>query len=166
MITCLFWGYKSRKSAKSAKKGPPDFVFCSVCRRQDLCRQASVFEMDAYAIRSLSWEYRIVSHNSFIFVCSRNNNGKILMKPTRIIEICANSAQSCVEAEAGGAKRVELCAGIPEGGTTPSYGEIRTAQALTSSIDINVIIRPREATSSIRRQRFSRCCWISNCASS
>jgi len=53
------------------------------------------------------------------------------MKPTRIIEICANSAQSCVEAEAGGAKRVELCAGIPEGGTTPSYGEIKTAQALT-----------------------------------
>lgn len=61
----------------------------------------------------------------------------------RIIEICANSAQSCVEAEAGGASRVELCAGIPEGGTTPSYGEIRTAQALTSTIDINVIIRPR-----------------------
>ena len=61
----------------------------------------------------------------------------------RIIEICANSAWSCVEAEAGGAARVELCAGIPEGGTTPSYGEIKTAQALTSRIDINVIIRPR-----------------------
>ena len=61
----------------------------------------------------------------------------------RIIEICANSAQSCVEAEAGGAKRVELCAGIPEGGTTPSYGEIRMAKQLTSHIDINVIIRPR-----------------------
>lgn len=61
----------------------------------------------------------------------------------RIIEICANSAQSCVEAEMGGASRVELCAGIPEGGTTPSYGEIKTAQALTSAIDINVIIRPR-----------------------
>ena len=61
----------------------------------------------------------------------------------RIIEICANSAQSCVEAEVGGAKRVELCAGIPEGGTTPSYGEIRAAQSLTSLIDINVIIRPR-----------------------
>ena len=61
----------------------------------------------------------------------------------RIIEICANSAQSCVEAEAGGARRVELCAGIPEGGVTPSYGEIRTAQALTPGIDINIIIRPR-----------------------
>ena len=61
----------------------------------------------------------------------------------RIIEICANSAQSCAEAEAGGACRVELCAGIPEGGTTPSYGEILMAQKLTSKIDINVIIRPR-----------------------
>lgn len=61
----------------------------------------------------------------------------------RIIEICANSAQSCFEAEAGGARRVELCAGIPEGGTTPSYGEICTAQKMTSTIDINIIIRPR-----------------------
>ncbi|MCD8041932.1 MAG: copper homeostasis protein CutC [Tannerellaceae bacterium] len=65
------------------------------------------------------------------------------MESKRIIEICANSAQSCVEAEAGGAARVELCAGIPEGGTTPSYGEIKTAQDLTTSIAINVIIRPR-----------------------
>lgn len=61
----------------------------------------------------------------------------------RIIEICANSARSCVEAEAGGAARVELCAAIPEGGTTPGYGEIRTAQALTHGIAIHVIIRPR-----------------------
>ncbi len=65
------------------------------------------------------------------------------MQAKRIIEICANSAQSCVEAEAGGASRVELCAAIPEGGTTPSYGEIKTAQALTSTIDMNIIIRPR-----------------------
>ena len=61
----------------------------------------------------------------------------------RIIEICANSAQSCAEAEAGGARRVELCAGIPEGGTTPNYGMIRMAQRLTSKIDIHILIRPR-----------------------
>ena len=61
----------------------------------------------------------------------------------RIIEICANSAQSCIEAEAGGATRVELCAGIPEGGTTPSYGEIIMARELTHQIAIHVLIRPR-----------------------
>ncbi|MCD7712917.1 MAG: copper homeostasis protein CutC [Firmicutes bacterium] len=65
------------------------------------------------------------------------------MEKRRIIEICANSVQSCVEAKAGGATRVELCAAIPEGGTTPSYGEIKTAHELTSHIAIHVIIRPR-----------------------
>lgn len=64
-------------------------------------------------------------------------------KKKRIIEICANSAQSCLEAQEGGASRVELCAGIPEGGTTPSYGEIKVAQMIAPLVDINVIIRPR-----------------------
>lgn len=59
-----------------------------------------------------------------------------------IFEICANSAESVVQAQLGGAQRVELCAGIPEGGTTPSYGEIKAALKYTA-IDVNVIIRPR-----------------------
>ena len=58
------------------------------------------------------------------------------------IEICANSVQSCVEASLGGADRVELCAGIPEGGTTPSAGMIRSARE-SVGIGLNVIIRPR-----------------------
>ena len=37
---------------------------------------------------------------------------------------------------------MELCAGIPEGGTTPSYGMIRSARE-SISIALNVIIRPR-----------------------
>lgn len=57
-------------------------------------------------------------------------------------EICANSAESCVAAEAGGAHRVELCASMPEGGTTPSFGEIRLARKLID-IRLHVIIRPR-----------------------
>lgn len=64
------------------------------------------------------------------------------MSQKRILEICANSAESCIEAEKGGASRVELCAAIPEGGTTPSYGEIKVAQE-SIQIPINVIIRPR-----------------------
>lgn len=58
------------------------------------------------------------------------------------IEICANSVGSCLEAQKGGAYRVELCAGIPEGGTTPSYGEIAVARELLN-IKLNIIIRPR-----------------------
>ncbi len=58
------------------------------------------------------------------------------------VEICANSVASCVEAQKGGAYRVELCAGIPEGGTTPSYGEIVMARKQLN-IKLNVIIRPR-----------------------
>ncbi len=57
-------------------------------------------------------------------------------------EICANSVASCKAAQEGGADRVELCAGIPEGGTTPSYGMIRSARE-SISIGLNVIIRPR-----------------------
>ena len=57
-------------------------------------------------------------------------------------EICANSIASCIAAQDGGADRVELCAGIPEGGTTPSVGMIRCARE-SISIGLNVIIRPR-----------------------
>ena len=58
------------------------------------------------------------------------------------IEICANSVASCLQAQKGGAYRVELCAGIPEGGTTPSYGETAVARQLLD-IKLNIIIRPR-----------------------
>jgi len=58
------------------------------------------------------------------------------------LEICANSVTSCIEAEKGGAWRVELCAAIPEGGTTPSYGDIALARELLQ-IKLHVIIRPR-----------------------
>jgi len=57
-------------------------------------------------------------------------------------EICANSVASCKAAQEGGADRVELCSGIPEGGTTPSFGMIRKARE-SISIGLNVIIRPR-----------------------
>lgn len=57
-------------------------------------------------------------------------------------EICTNSVASCIAAEEGGADRVELCAGIPEGGTTPSFGMIRNARE-SIKIALNVIIRPR-----------------------
>lgn len=58
-------------------------------------------------------------------------------------EICANGVESCLAAQEGGADRVELCAAIPEGGTTPSYGEIWQARRLLTRTRLHVIIRPR-----------------------
>ena len=58
-------------------------------------------------------------------------------------EVCANSVESCLAAQEGGADRVELCAGIPEGGTTPSYAEILQARRLLNKCRLHVIIRPR-----------------------
>ena len=51
--------------------------------------------------------------------------------------------ESCLAAQKGGADRVELCAGIPEGGTTPSYGEIASAWEVLTHSRLHVIIRPR-----------------------
>ncbi len=61
----------------------------------------------------------------------------------KMIEICANSAMSAAAAQAGGAHRVELCAGMPEGGTTPSMGEVSVARDLLTTTKLHVIIRPR-----------------------
>lgn len=58
------------------------------------------------------------------------------------IEICTNSVESVKAALKAGADRIELCAGMPEGGTTPSYGEMSLVRELMPS-GMHVIIRPR-----------------------
>lgn len=58
------------------------------------------------------------------------------------LEICAYSVESCINAEQAGANRIELCGGMGEGGTTPSYGMIALAKEKTT-IPIYVMIRPR-----------------------
>lgn len=58
------------------------------------------------------------------------------------LEICCFSLFSCQNAELGGADRIELCAGRLEGGTTPSYGLVKTALE-SVNIPIYLMIRPR-----------------------
>ena len=62
--------------------------------------------------------------------------------PPVLCEVCIDSVQGAVAAADGGADRVELCANLVEGGTTPSTGMIRAVLA-ACSLPVMVMIRPR-----------------------
>ncbi|MEM6724346.1 MAG: copper homeostasis protein CutC [Bacteroidota bacterium] len=59
-----------------------------------------------------------------------------------LLEICCSTIQSALNAEAGGADRIELCVGLEVGGLTPSPAMIRMALSKVN-IPIHVLIRPR-----------------------
>ena len=59
-----------------------------------------------------------------------------------LVEICCASLEDALEAERGGADRVELCSALFLGGLTPSLGTIMEAKARLK-IPIMVMIRPR-----------------------
>jgi copper homeostasis protein len=59
-----------------------------------------------------------------------------------LVEICCGSLEDTLEAERGGADRVELCSALFLGGLTPSLGTVIEAKARVK-IPIMVMIRPR-----------------------
>ena len=61
-----------------------------------------------------------------------------------MLEVCVNSVNSAIEAQKGGASRVELCENMADGGCTPSAGSIALAKKMLT-IPVHVMIRPRGA---------------------
>ncbi len=59
-----------------------------------------------------------------------------------LVEICVEGIDGLLAAQKGGADRVELCAGLVEGGITPSFGTVRQALSL-ATVPFFAIVRPR-----------------------
>lgn len=71
-----------------------------------------------------------------------------------ILEVCVDSVYSALQAQQGGADRIELCQDLSLGGTTPSYGLI--VQTLKKiSLPVMGMIRPRSGDFCYDEEEFS-----------
>jgi copper homeostasis protein len=61
------------------------------------------------------------------------------------LEICCGSAEDAIQAELGGADRVELCSALFLGGLTPSLGSLRVLKQQPFGAEIMAMVRPRAA---------------------
>ena len=59
-----------------------------------------------------------------------------------LLEVCADSVRSAVEAQAGGADRIELCSGLVIGGLSPSVAMFEQVKK-NVDIPVRVLLRPR-----------------------
>ncbi len=70
-----------------------------------------------------------------------------------LLEICANSHKSALNAQEANADRIELCSELSVGGVTPSYGLLKQVVD-TLSIPVFVLIRPRSGNFTYSDEEF------------
>lgn len=59
-----------------------------------------------------------------------------------VLEVCVDSLESALAAKAGGATRLELCANLVIGGTTPGLALLRAVKGETG-LPVHALLRPR-----------------------
>lgn len=70
-----------------------------------------------------------------------------------LVEVCANSLESAMNAQKAGADRIELCSELAVGGITPSYGLLKAVKE-NVDIPVHVLIRPRSGDFSFTEDEF------------
>lgn len=70
-----------------------------------------------------------------------------------LIEVCANSLQSALNAQNAGAHRIELCSELAVGGITPSYGLLKAVREKIT-VSVHVLIRPRSGDFTYSDEEF------------
>lgn len=63
-------------------------------------------------------------------------------KRLKVLEVCVDSVESALAAKAGGADRLELCADLIVGGTTPGLSLLRAVKRETG-LPVHALLRPR-----------------------
>ena len=72
-----------------------------------------------------------------------------------ILEVCANSYESAINAEKAGAHRIELCENLAVGGLTPNY-KLAKEVIIDLSIPVFILIRPRDGDFNYSKNEFEQ----------
>ena len=72
-----------------------------------------------------------------------------------ILEVCANSNESAINAENGGAHRIELCENLSVGGLTPNF-ELAKKVINELNIPVFILIRPRDGDFNYSNEEFEK----------
>ena len=72
-----------------------------------------------------------------------------------ILEVCANSYESAINAENGSAHRIELCENLSVGGLTPNF-ELAKKVINELNIPVFILIRPRDGNFNYSNEEFEK----------